>query len=223
MVKDKTIYTCNDAARAFTLHAPGASGVPEVWDAMRGEVCSVPRRDEAGGVSFDLTLEGGESALVRFAVRDAGRPARLTAASKPAATFSVLPDPSAVPAVYLAAPDKALTVSPCAGAAFQGIATIPQDALAGGRRVYLVCDMARGNKSNDTQRAFKAAHAARGGDSATLRQEVETAAAVRVNGAYAGGFIGRPCRVNITRHLKPGRNTVHIEPFRVDNVRVEVH
>jgi len=213
----------NDAAHAFTLHAPDAAGVPEVWDAMRGEVCSVPWREEPGGVSFDLTLEGGESALVRFAARDAKRPARLTAASKPAATFPVLPNTSATQAVYLAAPDKALTVSPCAGTSFQGVVTVPQDALAGGRRVYLVCDMARGNTAKDALRVLNTAYAARDGNSVTLRPEGETAAAVHVNGAYAGGFIGKPFRVTITPYLKPGQNSVRIEPFAVSNVRVDVY
>ncbi|NLG00348.1 MAG: hypothetical protein GX565_09380 [Lentisphaerae bacterium] len=51
----------------------------------------------------------------------------------------------------------------------------------------------------------------------------EEAAEVRLNGAYAGGFIGKPGRVEITRFLKPGRNTVRIEPFAVEKVQVEVH
>jgi hypothetical protein len=188
----------NDAARAFTFHAPGVSGVPEVWDAIRGEVCSVPWRAEAGGVSFDLTLEGSESALVRFAARDAGRPARLTAASAPFASFPVLPDDADKPFAYPVAPAAAPTVSPVSGAVYQGVVTLPQEVLAGGRRAYLTCDMV------------------------TLSSPVETAATVRVNGAYAGGFIGKPCRVNITRHLQPGRNTVRVEPFAVEKIRIEI-
>jgi len=268
----------NDAARAFTLHAPGASGVPEVWDAMRGEVCSVPWREEAGGVSFDLTLEGSESALVRFAERDMGRPARLTEASIAASTFPVLPDPSAAPAVYLDAPGKALTVSPCAGTAFQGIVTIPQGARVSGRRAYVVCDMACGSSDKAALSVLKATYAARdgagaadvtrfvrehinggardipvhpsilGGDPAyghvkdlvveyeqegkrvkvsacdghvvTLRSDVENAAAVYVNDRYAGGFIGKPYRVAITKHLQEGCNRIRIEPFPVEQVRI---
>jgi hypothetical protein len=270
----------NDAARAFTFHAPGASGVPEVWDALRGEVAAVPWRGEAGGVSFDLTLEGGESALVRFAARDAGRPARLTAASQPVATFPVLSDTSAAPVAYPAAPDKALA-SPCAGTAFQGVVMVPQDALAGERRVYLVCDMEGGEPADSVLHVLKATYAGRdgagsadvtrfvrerveggalevpvhpeflGGDPAyghvkdliveyerggkratvfardgrtvSIRSAVEAAAAAQVNGAYAGGFIGKPYRIHVTGHLRPGRNTVKIEPFPVWNVRVEVY
>jgi hypothetical protein len=69
----------------------------------------------------------------------------------------------------------------------------------------------------------RATVSARDGARITLRPQAETAAAVRVNGAYAGGFIGKPCRVNITRHLQPGSNTVHVEPFGVQNVRVETY
>ena len=41
----------------------------------------------------------------------------------------------------------------------------------------------------------------------------EAAARVTVNGQPAGGFIGRPFRLDVTRHLRSGTNTVVIEPF----------
>lgn len=41
----------------------------------------------------------------------------------------------------------------------------------------------------------------------------ETAARVTVNGSSAGGFIGQPARLEISKHLKPGANTLRIEPF----------
>ena len=72
-----------------------------------------------------------------------------------------------------------------------------EGAVKPGQRAFLACEMAAG--------------------------AAEDAAAVRVNGAYAGGFIGKPWRVEITRSLKPGRNTVRVEPFGVENVRVEVY
>jgi hypothetical protein len=43
--------------------------------------------------------------------------------------------------------------------------------------------------------------------------EPEPAARVSVNGKYAGGFIGRPCRVEVTPFLVKGTNTIRIEPF----------
>jgi hypothetical protein len=41
----------------------------------------------------------------------------------------------------------------------------------------------------------------------------EAAARVTVNGQDAGGCIGKPLRLDITAHLKPGANTIRIEPF----------
>ncbi len=41
----------------------------------------------------------------------------------------------------------------------------------------------------------------------------EPAARVTINGQYAGGFIARPFRLDVTQHLKAGKNTICIEPF----------
>ena len=48
----------------------------------------------------------------------------------------------------------------------------------------------------------------------------EAAAAVSVNGAYAGGFIGAPFKLDVTRHLKAGENTIVIEPFAPKEARL---
>ena len=48
----------------------------------------------------------------------------------------------------------------------------------------------------------------------------EAAARVTVNGRYAGGLIGKPLRLEITSHLKPGRNTFRIEPFAPKSARL---
>jgi hypothetical protein len=181
-------------ARTFSLLIPGAKGAPEIWDAMRNEITTVPWRQESAGVAFELTLEPIESVLVRFGGAEP-RPARLTSAAAAAATLAVTPDPTAVPVVY-PVPEKGQK-SPCPGAAFQGEVVLPADFVKPGRRVYLVCEMA---------------------DSAT-----EDAAALRVNGTFAGGFIGKPHRVDIARHLKAGRNEVRIEPFPVSKVWLECH
>ncbi len=50
----------------------------------------------------------------------------------------------------------------------------------------------------------------------------EEAAAVTVNGHSAGGFIGRPYRLDLTQQLKPGRNEIRIDPFAPTNVRLLV-
>ena len=48
----------------------------------------------------------------------------------------------------------------------------------------------------------------------------EMAAAVTVNGRPAGGVIGRPFRVDVTRLLRPGENTVEIVPVSPKNARL---
>ena len=53
--------------------------------------------------------------------------------------------------------------------------------------------------------------------------EAERSAEVRVNGAFAGGFIGAPYRLDVTKSVKAGRaNALSIRPFRVKNPRVMV-
>jgi len=48
----------------------------------------------------------------------------------------------------------------------------------------------------------------------------EAAAHVNVNGQFAGGFIGRPLRVEVTRWLKTGANSIRIEPFAPASARL---
>jgi hypothetical protein len=50
----------------------------------------------------------------------------------------------------------------------------------------------------------------------------EVAARITINGVDAGGFIGKPARLEVTKHLKPGRNTLRIEPFAPETVRLVV-
>ena len=68
--------------------------------------------------------------------------------------------------------------------------TLP--AVKQGERVYLVCDDVAGEKS----------------------------AAVTVNGAFAGGFIDAPYRLDITKSVKTGENTLQMKPFRVTNPKI---
>ena len=70
--------------------------------------------------------------------------------------------------------------------------TLP--ALKPGERVYLACDDVEGEKS----------------------------AAVTVNGAYAGGFIGRPYRLDVTKSVKAGANALETKPFRLEKPRIVV-
>lgn len=51
----------------------------------------------------------------------------------------------------------------------------------------------------------------------------EEAACITVNGRYAGGFIGKPFRLDVTEYVKSGRNSVVIEPFAPQNVKVQIY
>ena len=70
--------------------------------------------------------------------------------------------------------------------------TLPE--LKRGERVYLSCDDVDG----------------------------ENSAAVTVNGAYAGGFIGKPYRLDFTKSVKSGANTLETKPFRLKNPRIVI-
>lgn len=52
------------------------------------------------------------------------------------------------------------------------------------------------------------------------RIEPEGAAHVTVNGQYAGGFIGKPYRLNIGGQIKAGDNTVELKPFAPETVKI---
>ena len=52
--------------------------------------------------------------------------------------------------------------------------------------------------------------------------EGESSAAVTVNGAYAGGFIGAPYRLDVTRAVKEGANMLETKPFRLKNPRIVI-
>jgi len=51
----------------------------------------------------------------------------------------------------------------------------------------------------------------------------EMAAKLTVNGFAAGGCIGEPLRKDITEFVKPGSNTIRIEPFCPETVPVMVY
>jgi len=85
-----------------------------------------------------------------------------------------------------------ITLSPVKADPFIGHCEIPASADLGGSRVYLEMDPLT----------------------------PEEAARVTVNGRDAGGFIGRPLRLEITSHLKPGANIIRIEPFAPAGARL---
>jgi hypothetical protein len=90
-------------------------------------------------------------------------------------------------------PDSRVTRSPFVDSVATSCA-FSLRSLKAGERVYFVCDGTEG----------------------------ENSAAVTVNGAYAGGFIGAPCRLDITKSLKAGANTLGTKPFRLRNPRIVI-
>ncbi len=86
-----------------------------------------------------------------------------------------------------------VTLSPVdAATPYEGVYQVPAQALRVGWRVFLVAG----------------------------EITPEQAARVTVNGEYAGGFICQPLRLDVTRHLRPGSNTVRVEPFAPNEVRL---
>jgi hypothetical protein len=85
-----------------------------------------------------------------------------------------------------------LTLSPVKADPFLGRVELPAAALDASKRVVLELDGI----------------------------EPELAARVTVNGRYAGGVIGRPLRLDITAHVRPGPNTLRIDPFAPKTVRL---
>ncbi len=51
----------------------------------------------------------------------------------------------------------------------------------------------------------------------------EAAANISVNGVYAGGFICKPFRLDVTKHLKPGENKIKIVPFAPKSAKMVIY
>ncbi|MCF7676036.1 MAG: hypothetical protein K9N23_07265 [Akkermansiaceae bacterium] len=96
----------------------------------------------------------------------------------------------------VAQPERTIPVTPASapGAPFSGTCTLPASVDLGAARIFLEMD----------------------------ELAPEAAARVSINGNDAGGFIGRPFRLDVTRHLKQGVNTVEIKPFAPKSVQIVV-
>jgi hypothetical protein len=175
------------AARTFKFRAT-AAGEPEVWDPMRNEITAIPfQRINDRQVEFSLTMEPYESVLLVFQPTKTARPMRIEPGAKPIREpIAINRDPN--PPIKPLVPDpkgRPLTLGPVKVAdLFHGRVTIPADVDLARCRVYLEMD-----------------------------DLPDDAAAVKVNGASAGGLIGKPSRLDITRHLKAGENAITIEPL----------
>ncbi len=207
------------AARPFTLRT-AVKGTPEIWDPMRNEITSIPCQRDGKNTEFALTLEPSESVLLVF--RDQGRklPGRITADMKPQRviplrdtrpaagdkhitlkgkdTQSVIlsANPSALEQEAVREADgRQVNTSPVKANPFDGSCTIPADIDLTKSLVYLEID----------------------------ELTPEAAASVTVNGRFAGGFIGKPLRLEVTRFLKPGSNTIYLNPFAPKSARLVVY
>jgi len=182
------------AARTFKFRAT-AAGEPELWDAMRNEITAIPfQRIGDRQVEFSLTLEPLETALLVFQATKVARPARIEPGAKAVHEPIVIarnPNPPTKPLV----PEpkgRPLTLGPVKAAdPFHGRVTIPADVNLAHCRVYLEMD-----------------------------DLPDDSAAVKVNGASAGGVIGKPSRLDITGHVKAGENTIEIEPLAPQAARI---
>jgi len=193
-VKDDrdVFFVCNQnhqgAARSFRFRAT-ASGVPECWDAMRNEITAIPfSRVNDAQVEFTLMLEPLETLLLVFQTENVARPMRIESGTKPVREPIALArdaNPPTKPLVPERKKGRPLNLSPVKAAdPFRGRATIPADVDLTRCRVYLEMDALP-----------------------------DHAASVIVNGKRAGGVIGKPLRLDITRHVKLGENTVQIGPL----------
>jgi hypothetical protein len=181
------------AARTFKFRAT-AAGEPELWDAMRNEITAIPfQRINDRQVEFTLTLEPSETALLVFQPTKIVRPARIEAGTKPIREAIVIArDPNPPAKALTLEPGRPVTLGPVKAAdPFRGRVTIPADVDLAHCRVFLEMD-----------------------------DLPDASAAVKVNGVAAGGVIGKPSRLDITRHVKAGENTVEIEPLAPKAVRI---
>ncbi len=195
-------------ARKFQLRVR-AEGVPECWDAMRNEVSAIAHKRIGGAVELGLTLEADESVLLVFQEKERLLPPRLSeVAAQPKATIAITADPSAPAVEDPRIPGgRPHTSSPVRSNTFNGICEIPSTVDLAKCRVYVELDQFGPPASK-----LKIAKA-----------PSENAASIQVNGQYVGGFIDRPFRLEVTKHLKSGRNTVRVAPFAPDSAKLVVY
>lgn len=187
------------ATKQFRFRAK-ADGVPECWDAMRGELCALPHKKlSSGAIEFPLTLEPLESVMIVFQPLNRKLPVRLQPDTNHVAEpidverldVSVenptLPEEEATESAFLACPwvwhaaesDRA---PPCQRF-FRGIVHLPQD---------------------------------RAVSKATIELNADNSFGLHVNGKLVGaGCRGhdnwnRPSTLLLTTHLKPGRNVLAV-------------
>jgi hypothetical protein len=174
-----------------------ADGDPEIWDPMRNDIHSVPFTRDGSKVEIAITLEPMESVLIVFNKTKRSLPPRLTSEMLASATIipvtgAAVPPPKPQREIIQPSPTGSLTLSPVVARPFEGKCHVPA--------------------SIDLTKARL-----------TLAMEglaPEEAARVTINGHNAGGFIGKPFRLEVAGFLKQGENSVRIEPFAPQSVRL---
>ena len=183
--------------RAFRFRVT-AKGEPECWDPMRNEITTPrSRRLTPDSVEIDLTLAPLESTLLVFREGSGSRPTRLEPDTLPTSVIPVTRVASPeTPVPVPIAGKQPFTASPVKAATpYDGVRELPAALDLANERVYLE----------------------------VTALAPEAAARVTVNGSDAGGFIGAPLRLDITRFLKPGTNTMRLEPFAPTEVKLAVY
>jgi hypothetical protein len=203
--EDRDVFLiCNQnhegPARTFKFRVR-AAGIPECWDAMHNEITSVDfTQVNAETVDVELTFEPSESVLLVFQKnKTADRPARITKATKP------IGEAIPITGVKLSAEELAKLNPEFKGNAaarsiikanpFVGHCVVPPGVDLSQSQVYLEIDAPNPTAS----------------------------ASVKINGKYAGGMIGGPYRLNVTKHLKQGKNAFRIEPVAPKSARLVVY
>jgi hypothetical protein len=213
-----TFLVCNQNhtgdVRSLTFRID-AAGEPECWDALRNELTSLPyKRLGPKQVEVDLSLEPSESVVLVFQKEKRQLPRRLDGTLKPLcepirvvrgetpASLIIPSAPVEPPAVTNSvtangkpAKKKRVAVSPVKSDPFVGVCDLPATVKLDQSRVFIEMD----------------------------ELKPEEAARVTINGKYAGGFIGKPFRLEVTQHLVAGQNKVIIEPFAPKNVVFTVY
>ena len=196
-------FVCNQnidgGPRTFRFRIT-AQGFPECWDPMRNEVTGLPFERHGDNVELSLTLEPSESVLLVFAETRRPLPRRIEAGGiPPSLTLEVARSNAATTAPKNEPPapkNGMLTLSPVEKAdPFEGHFERPAVSEPGKVRYVLQLGA----------------------------MKPELAAKVTVNGMAAGGCIGEPLRKDITEFVKPGDNTLRIEPFCPETVQIKVY
>ncbi len=192
----------NDAGTASDWHQPAEIDVTTLLrdgpNVLAIAATNTTDKPNPAGLLGMLVVEFASGDPLKLAVDASWKVSQREVAGWTAAGF----DDASWPAAQVVAPfgggpwgrptGRALTLSPVTADPFSGHAEIPSEVDLAKARVYLELE----------------------------GLSPEEAARVTVNGQDAVGFIGRPLRLDVTRFLKPGANTIRIEPFAPKSARL---